>query len=88
MLNWIKKVYDSELDFFKNKIRKFQEKKLNEILEKIQFHEYMKIQSEKKVNDSPDSAKLEKELSYHNLMVDIWKRNEEKLRTQMSEMEE
>jgi len=88
MLNWIKKVYDSELDFFKNKIRKFQEKKLNEILEKIQFHEYMKIQSEKKVKDSPDSAKLEKELSYHNLMVDIWKRNEEKLRTQMSEMEE
>ena len=88
MLNWIKKVYDSELDFFKNKIRKFQEKKLNEILEKIQFHEYMKIQSEKKVNDSPDSAKLEKELSYLNLMVDIWKRNEEKLRTQMSEMEE
>ena len=76
------------MDFFKNKIRKFQEKKLNEILEKIQFHEYMKIQSEKKVNDSPDSAKLEKELSYHNLMVDIWKRNEEKLRTQMSEMEE
>ncbi len=76
------------MDFFKNKIRKFQEKKLNEILEKIQFHEYMKIQSEKKVKDSPDSAKLEKELSYHNLMVDIWKRNEEKLRTQMSEMEE
>ncbi len=76
------------MDFFKNKIRKFQGKKLNEILEKIQFHEYMKIQSEKKVKDSPDSTKLEKELSYHNLMVDIWKRNEEKLRTQMSEMEE
>ncbi len=76
------------MDFFKNKIRKFQEKKLNEILEKIQFHEYMKTQSEKKVKESPDSAKLEKELSYHNLMVDVWKRNEEKLRTQMSEMEE
>ncbi len=88
MLNWVKKVHDSELDFFKNKIRKFQEKKLNEILEKIQFHEYMKTQSEKKVKESPDSAKLEKELSYHNLMVDVWKRNEEKLRTQMSEMEE
>jgi hypothetical protein len=76
------------LDFFKNRIRKFQEKKLNEILEKIQFHEYMKTQSEKKVKDSPDSVKLEKELSYHNLMIDVWKRNEEKLRTQMSEMEE
>ncbi|HJM25454.1 MAG TPA: hypothetical protein QF518_00255 [Nitrosopumilus sp.] len=48
----------------------------------------MKTQSEKKVKESPDSAKLEKELSYHNLMVDVWKRNEAKLRTQMSEMEE
>ena len=48
----------------------------------------MKTQSEKKVKDSPDSTKPEKELSYHNLMIDVWKRNEEKLRTQMSEMEE
>ena len=76
------------MDFFKNRIRKFQEKKLNEILGKIQFHEYMKIQSEEKVKDSPDSTKLGKELSYHNLMIDAWKRNEEKLRTQMSEMED
>jgi len=88
MLIWIKKSFNTTLDFFKNRIRKFQEKKLNEILEKIQFHEYMKIQSEKKVKDSPDSTKLGKELSYHNLMIDVWKRNEEKLRTQMSEMED
>ena len=27
------------MDFFKNKIKKFQEKKLDEILFKIQFHE-------------------------------------------------
>jgi hypothetical protein len=82
------KVFDAKLDFFKNKIRKFQEKKLNEILKKIQFHEYMKIQSEKKIKDSHDSTKFKKELSYHNLMIDVWKRNEEKLKTQMSEMEE
>ena len=48
----------------------------------------MKIQSEEKIKDSPDSTKLGKELSYHNLMIDVWKRNEEKLRTQMSEMED
>ena len=82
------KAFDTKLDFFKNKIRKFQEKKLNEIMEKIQFHEYMKIQSEKKIKESHDSTKFEKELSYHNLMIGIWKRNEAKLRTQMSEMEE
>ena len=57
-------------------------------MEKIQFHEYMKIQSEKKIKESHDSTKFEKELSYHNLMIGIWKRNEAKLRTQMSEMEE
>jgi hypothetical protein len=48
----------------------------------------MKIQSGKKIKESHDSTKFEKELSYHNLMIGIWKRNEAKLRTQMSEMEE
>ena len=57
-------------------------------MEKIQFHEYMKIQSEKKIKDAHNSTKFEKELSHHNLMIGIWKRNEAKLRTQMSEMEE
>ena len=37
------------MDFFKNKVKKYQEKKLDEILFKIQFHESTKIELEQKM---------------------------------------
>ena len=38
------------MDFFKNKIKKYQDKKLDEILFKIQFHESTKKELEQKLN--------------------------------------
>ena len=38
------------MDFFKNKIKKYQEKKLDEILFKIQFHQSTKKELEEKMN--------------------------------------
>ena len=74
------------MDFFKNKIKKYQDKKLDEILFKIQFHESTKKELEQKLNKMEQSDdKLAKDISYHGKMVDIWNANEKKLRKQMSE---
>ena len=78
------------MDFFKNKVKnklkKYQEKKLDEILFKIQFHGSTKNELEKKMKQlDHDDAKLAKDILYHSQMVDIWIGNEEKLRKQMAE---
>ncbi len=43
------------MDFFKKRIRQYQEKKLDEILSKIQFHQYMKKQAEQKLEGITDN---------------------------------
>jgi len=75
-----------DMDFFKNKIKKFQEKKLDEILFKIQFHESTKKKLEEQIQkiDFHDD-KISKDISYHSQMIEIWKGNEIKLRKQMSD---
>ena len=74
------------MDFFNNKIKKYQEKKLDEILFKIQFHQSTKKELEEKMNKLEYSDdKLVKDISYHSKMVEIWIANEKKLRKQMTE---
>ena len=78
------------LDFIKKRVKQFQEKKLNEILSKIQFHQYMKNQLEQKlesVTNNDKTSKIQEEIKFNDKMIKIWQRNEEKLRRQMSEME-
>jgi hypothetical protein len=79
------------LDFIKKRVRQFQEKKLNEILSKIQFHQYMKNQLKQKLEDvtnNDGTAKIQEEIKFNDKMIEIWQRNEEKLRRQMSGMED
>ena len=79
------------LDFIKKRVRQFQEKKLNEILSKIQFHQYMKNQLEQKlknITNNDKTSKIQEEIKFNDKMIKIWQRNEEKLRRQMSEMED
>ena len=74
------------MDFFNNKIKKYQEKKLDEILFKIQFHQSTKKELEEKMNQMEHfDDKFVKDISYHGKMVEIWSANETKLRKQMSE---
>jgi len=74
------------MDFFKNKIKKYQEKKLDEILFKFHFHQSTKKELEEKLNKMDNNdAKLQKDISYHTQMMGIWYANEKKLREQMSE---
>ncbi len=87
---YILSIFKIILDFFKKRIRKYQEKKLDEITSKIQFHQYTKKQLEQKIEEVINNEKtaIIKEISYHNKMINIWKNNEEKLKKQMSEMED
>jgi hypothetical protein len=74
------------MDFFKNKIKKYQEKKLDEILFKIQFHQSTKKELEEKLDTTDNGdTELQKDISYHAQMIEIWHANEKKLRKQMSE---
>ena len=74
------------MDFFKNKIKKFQEKKLDEIMFKIQFHESTRKKLEKEMaNSNIIEEKSQKKIKYHLEMEEIWKGNEKKLRQQMDE---
>jgi len=76
------------MDFFKKKIKKYQEQKLDEILFKIQFHQSTKKELEEKLNKLESSdEKLTKDISYHGKMVDIWIANEKKLRKQINDSE-
>jgi len=74
------------MDFFNNKIKKYQEKKLDEILFKIQFHQSTKKELEEKMDKlDHEDLKLRKDILYHDQMVEIWIANEKKLRKQMTE---
>ena len=74
------------MDFFNNKIKKYQEKKMDEILFKIQFHQSTKKELEEKMNKlDHEDLKLSKDILYHDQMADIWIANEKKLRKQMTE---
>ena len=77
------------MDFIKKRIRQFQEKKLDEILNKIQFHEHTKKLLEKKKNESKnaENTKIMEEISFNEKMIKIWQNNEKKLRYQMGDMD-
>ena len=78
------------MDFIKKRIRKFQEKKLNEILSKIQFHKYLKNQLEQKLESATDDkiSKILEEIESNDKMIKIWQKNEDKLRMQMNDMDD
>jgi len=78
------------MKFFKKRIRQYQEKKLDEILSKIKFHQQMKKELEQKIKEMVNDEKTRtiKEIVDHSKMISIWEKNEEKLKKQMSEMED
>ena len=78
------------MDFIKKRVRQFQEKKLDEILNKVQFHEYTKKQLEKKKREdkNAETIKIIKEIAFNEKMIKIWQNNEKKLRQQMNDMED
>ena len=78
------------MDFIKKRVRKFQEKKLNEIISKIQFHEYLKNELEQKLKHVSDDkiSKILEEIESNDKMIKIWQKNEDKLRRQMDDLDD
>ena len=74
----VSSIFNITLDFFKKRIRQYQEKKLKEILSKIQFHQYVKRQLEQKIEEmiNDEQTKIIKEIYYHGKMINVWQNNE------------
>ena len=72
----------------KNRIRKFQEKKLDEALIRLEYHSSMKIDLEKKLNScfGDERSEVEKEITHHSKMKDIWKNNVDKIKKEISKL--
>ena len=76
------------MDFLKKRIKKYQEKKLEESLSKIKFHTSMKKQLEnKKKDNSSNYDSIEKEISFHEKMLVIWTKNAEKIKKEMNRID-
>ena len=76
------------MDFLKKRIKKYQEKKLEESMSKIKFHTSMKKQLENKKKDNPSNYdSIEKEISFHNKMLVIWTENAEKIKREMNKID-
>ena len=78
------------MEFLKKRVKQYQEKKLNEILSNIQFHQSKKNQLEHKLEGMTfeETTKIRDEISFNEKMIEIWRRNEQKLRRQMSDLED
>ena len=76
------------MDFLKKRIKKYQEKKLEESMSKIKFHSGMKKQLENKKKDNTSNCdSIEKEILFHKKMLIIWTENVEKIKKEMNKID-
>ena len=73
------------MEFLKKRVRQYQEKKLQEALDKIKFHQTVKknLEESEKQDD-----KIIKEISLHNKMINVWQNNYEKIQNEMKKIED
>ena len=73
------------MEFLKKRVRQYQERKLEEALQKIKFHQTMKKKLEE--NENQDN-KIIKEIALHNKMINVWQNNYEKIKKEMKKIED
>jgi len=73
------------LNFLTDKIQKYHEKKLNDALQELQFHQDVKKRLETNLKTTNDESKIgiEEEISKENEIIDIWRTNIEKINEQL-----
>ena len=76
------------MNFFKDKVQKYQEKKLLEAQEKVNFHTQIKnrLEKELKQTQSDKSNDLKKEIEKQKEFIEIWKKNIEKINKQIKKL--
>lgn len=77
------------MDFLKKRVKQYQEKKLDEALTKIKFHSDMRKQLTKQVQIDVDTeiSNIRQEISFHDEMISIWKKNAEKIKKELKKIE-
>ena len=77
------------LNFLTDKIQKYHEKKLNDALQELQFHQDVKKRLETNLKTTNDESKIgiEEEISKENEIIDIWRTNIEKINEQLKKMD-
>ena len=77
------------MDFLKKRVKQYQEKKLDEALSKIKFHIDMKKTLEQKIKKNDNGielASIKKEISSHDDMIHIWKKNVDKIKKELAKI--
>jgi len=74
------------LNFLTEKIQKYHEKKLNDALQELQFHQEVKKRLETNLKTTDDESKkgIEEEIGKENEIIDIWTSNIEKINEQLA----
>jgi len=69
--------------------KKYYEKKLNDALQELQFHQEIKKRLETNLKTTDDESKMgiEEEISKENKIIDIWKNNIEKINEQLAKLQ-
>ena len=79
------------MDFLKKRVKQYQEKKLAEALSKIKFHLDMKKNLEQQIQKSNGNidviTTIKKEISSHDEMIDIWRKNTEKIKKELAKID-
>jgi len=77
------------LNFLTEKIQKYHEKKLNDALQELKFHQEVKKRLETNLKTPNDESKIgiEKEIDKENEIIDIWKNNIEKINEQLAKLQ-
>ena len=77
------------MNFLTEKIQKYHEKKLNDALQELQFHQEIKKRLETNLKTADDESKIgiEEENSKENEIIDIWGKNIEKINEQLAKLQ-
>jgi hypothetical protein len=77
------------LNFLKDKVKKYQEKKLMESKEKLKFYTNCKIQLENQLKSAKDEEKngIKKQIEKQDAFIKIWKNNIESITRQMKKID-
>lgn len=78
------------MNFLKEKIQKYNEKKLKDALKKMKFHTDAKKQLEiqlKIATDYESKIEIKEKIEHHNEFINIWKKNIEVINKQSKKLE-
>jgi len=76
------------LNFLTKRIQKYHEKKLKEALQKLEFHQDRKkyLQTKLKTTDDESKMGIEEEIGKQNNLIEIWKKNTDKINEQLKKL--